>query len=141
MKRTIGMGLAAAAVVAGVLGSAVPAAADTTILAQQFVCNEVTNRGGPTSTPSQWGKECNSNDQFTVVRGGKLCVAVLGSAGHGIVFRAYAGNAWVGRPSPPLVVGSQRYCIITNSPNKVTVHIKARSNTVFGVNVLANGTM
>jgi hypothetical protein len=143
VKRTIGMCCGAAAVVAGMVGSAAPAAADVTpLFSRHFVCYDVTNREGNGSV-TQWGKECQDNDIFTVRHGQTLCVAVRGSAGHGINFRAYeeggTGN-WLGRESRELVVGSARDCIFPNRLGRtVTVHFKAQSNTWFGVDVYATG--
>jgi hypothetical protein len=138
VKRTIGIATATVAVAAGLLGSAAPASADDPQYGQPFVCLDVdTGAGG--GDPSSWGRHC-VNDIFVVPNGGTLCVAVRGSDGHSIVFRAFENNIWRGRPSRPLVAGAPRDCIFTNYMRRtVTVQLKARSNSVFGVDVQGMG--
>lgn len=95
------------------------------LFSRQFACARVINA---------W-RDCDTSSKVSVGAGQWLCVAVRGSRGHGIRFRAVNSSKQpVGDESPPLVVGSPKACIFHNTAGgSITVSIQAKAN--FGVNV------
>lgn len=82
----------------------------------------------------------NSVHIANVPPGHYLCVAVRGSGGAGIVFRAWNidSGAWKGRESESLVVGEARDCTWRNTySTTVKIGWKARSTGATGGTVLA----
>ena len=143
MKRTIWVSLASIAVAAGLLGPTASSADVTPQVRQEFDCPDVRAESDIPPTPKNWGVPCVSRDRFTVTPNMHLCVAVRGSLGYHIVFRAFnvANNAWAGGKSAPLIVGEPRDCFYQNKTTRnVVVEFRAWRNEQFPfVDVAATG--